>query len=217
MRDFTVKEILKHQVAPALGCTEPVAIALGAAAAASLLEGGPIDALNVWVDGNIFKNGFSVAIPAGEGLSGIDTSSALGAVGGDPTLGLEVLASIDDEAVKVALALLKAGKVTIEIMEERGLYIRTQVVSGEDTAESVIKGLHDHIVSLSKNGVEITDSPFSASPWGKAGPLVTTRWKPGSRVSPWRKSSTLPMPLTPKTWSSSKRASTSTCVLPNTD
>jgi L-cysteine desulfidase len=169
MRDFTVKEILKHQVAPALGCTEPVAIALGAAAAASLLDGGPIDALNVWVDANIFKNGFSVAIPAGEGLSGIDTSSALGAVGGDPALGLEVLGSIDDEAVKAALALLKAGKVSIEIMEERGLYIRTQVVSGKDTAESVIKGLHDHIVSLSKNGVEITDSPLLCELVGEGG------------------------------------------------
>lgn len=164
MRKFTVKEILKHQVAPALGCTEPVAIALGAAAAASLLDGGPMEAVSVWVDRNIFKNGFSVAIPAGDGLSGIDTASALGAVGGDPELGLEVLRSIEEADVKAAQDLVKRGKVSVKIIEEHGLSIRTRVTAGGETAESLITGRHDHIAALSKNGEAVTDSPLLGEP-----------------------------------------------------
>ena len=66
---FNVKDILKMEVAPALGCTEPVAVALSAAAAASLVapveDGGrkSFSALEVWVDPNIYKNGFAVANP----------------------------------------------------------------------------------------------------------------------------------------------------------
>jgi len=60
---FTVKDILRMEVAPALGCTEPSAIALGAAAAASLLAGEQIDSIEVWVDANIYKNSVAVSIP----------------------------------------------------------------------------------------------------------------------------------------------------------
>ena len=84
---YTVKEILKMQVAPALGCTEPVAIALGAAAAASLLRGDAgdtIDSIEIWVDPNIYKNGLAVSIPGTDGLSGLDTAAALGALGAIP-------------------------------------------------------------------------------------------------------------------------------------
>ena len=57
---FTVKDILKTEVALALGCTEPVAIALSSAAAASLLPGAEIVSIQVWVDPNIYKNGIAV-------------------------------------------------------------------------------------------------------------------------------------------------------------
>ncbi|MBU4605128.1 MAG: serine dehydratase subunit alpha family protein, partial [Proteobacteria bacterium] len=87
---FTVKEILKMEVAPALGCTEPVAIALAAAAASSLLPQRGFDRLDLWVDPNIYKNGIAVSIPGTGGLSGLDMAAALGALGGDPTLSMEV-------------------------------------------------------------------------------------------------------------------------------
>lgn len=76
---YTVKDILKIQVAPALGCTEPVAIALGAAAAVSLIPSQEIDHIEIWVDPNIYKNGLAVSIPGTDGLSGLDMASALGA------------------------------------------------------------------------------------------------------------------------------------------
>ena len=66
------------EVAPALGCTEPVAIALGAAAAAALLKD-TVTRIDVAVDPNIYKNGLAVSIPGTDGLCGLDTAAAIGA------------------------------------------------------------------------------------------------------------------------------------------
>jgi L-cysteine desulfidase len=107
---FSVKDILTIQVAPALGCTEPVAIALGAAAAVSLLPDKRVDAIEIWVDPNIYKNGLAVSIPGTDGLSGLDMASALGAFGGDPAKRLEVLDSVDEAAVSAAKKLIDAQR-----------------------------------------------------------------------------------------------------------
>ena len=98
---YTAKDILRLEVAPALGCTEPVAIALASAAAASLLDEREIDGLDIWVDPNIYKNGMAVAIPGTSGLSGLGMAGALGALAGDPNLKLEVLAPIEETVVEV--------------------------------------------------------------------------------------------------------------------
>ena len=112
---FSIKDILNLEVAPALGCTEPVAIALGAAAAAALLGSAAPDGIEVWVDPNIYKNGMAVSIPGTGGLCGLDKAAALGAVGGDPLMKLEVLEPIDDQAVQAALKLITAGKVKVVV------------------------------------------------------------------------------------------------------
>ncbi len=153
---FTVKDTLSMEVAPALGCTEPVAIALGAAAAAKLLPSRRPERIDIWVDPNIYKNGMAVAIPGTGGLSGLDTAAAVGAFGGDPSRRLEVLASVDGEALSRARRLVEEGGVRVHLLEDRrGLYIRTRVEGGKATAESVIEGLHDNIVALRRNGEDI--------------------------------------------------------------
>jgi L-cysteine desulfidase len=158
---YTVKNILKMEVAPALGCTEPVAIALGAAAARALLPDKTIGSIEVSVDPNIYKNGLAVTIPGTEGLVGLETAAAVGALGGDPALKLEVLEPIDDEVVAQARELIKSGKVKIKLLSERkGLYIKTRIKNGENTAESVIRDLHDNVVSLKINGQNVKDSPL---------------------------------------------------------
>ncbi len=158
---FTVKDILRLEVAPALGCTEPVAIALGAAAAASLLQGQQIESIEIWVDPNIYKNGVAVSIPGTPGLSGLDTAGALGALAGDPGLKLEVLEPIDDEDVARAQAFLQENRVKVNLISDRkGILIRTIIQSKDDTAESVIQDLHDNIVSLTLNDSEVSDSPL---------------------------------------------------------
>jgi len=156
---FTVKDILKMEVAPALGCTEPVAIALGAAAAWSLMPGDTVDSLEVWVDPNIYKNGMAVSIPGTGGLCGLEMAAAIGAAGGDPELKLEVLEPVDDGAVRVAKSLVNQGKIQINILfEAKGLYIKTIIQSADHKAESVIEKLHDNIVSLAIDDKPVTDS-----------------------------------------------------------
>ncbi|BBO67787.1 UPF0597 protein [Desulfosarcina alkanivorans] len=169
---YTVKDILRIQVAPALGCTEPVAIALGAAAAVSLLSEKQIDDIEIWVDPNIYKNGLAVSIPGTGGLSGLDMASALGAFGGDAGLRLEVLDTVDEAAVSAARQIVDAGRVKVNLLRDQvGLLIRTVVRGCGQVAESVITGLHDNIVSLTLDGEAITDSdllPISESSDGKS-------------------------------------------------
>jgi len=160
-RSFTLKDILEIEVAPALGCTEPVAISLGAAAAASLVPSIGIDRIEVWVDPNIYKNGMAVSIPGTPGLSGLDMASALGAFGGDPGLSMEVLDVVGEEAVRKARDFVRESRVTVNLLAEKaGLYIRTAVYAGDATAESVIVGLHNNVVSLSLNGTPVVHSPL---------------------------------------------------------
>lgn len=144
---FRVKDVLKAEVAHALGCTEPVAIALAAAAAASLVPGEPITALEIWVDPNIYKNGVAVAIPGTQGLNGLDLAGALGALGGDPTRRLEVLATIDKTVVVKARELIDGKKVSVKLLEDQqGIYVKTILRSHDKTAEAIIETLHDNIV-----------------------------------------------------------------------
>jgi L-cysteine desulfidase len=158
---YTVKDILRLEVAPALGCTEPVAIALGAAAAASLLGGEEIQNIDIRVDPNIYKNGVAVAIPGTPGLCGIDLAAAIGAIGGDPLRGLEALDPVDDSVVSKAVELVKNDQVTVELLSDRkGLYIETTVKSDANTAESMIQVMHDNITALKLNGKPVEESPL---------------------------------------------------------
>lgn len=157
---FTVKDVLKLQVAPALGCTEPVAIALGAAAAMSLLPGDDFDSIELALDPNVYKNALAVSIPGTGGHSGLDMAAALGAFGGDSALRLEVLQSVTEEDVRRAEAAQKAKKVKVTLLKERhGLYVSNIITQGDNVAESIIEGLHDNIVSLKLNGKDV-DSPL---------------------------------------------------------
>lgn len=158
---FTAKDILQMQVAPALGCTEPVAIALGAAAAASLFEDkNQIDAIEIWLDPNIYKNGLGVIIPGTRGMIGLDTSAVLGALAGDPNLGLEVLEPVNDSTVEKAKLFLEEKEVVVNLREEQGLYIRCVLKGAENTAESLITQIHSNIVELKYNDKIISDSPL---------------------------------------------------------
>lgn len=158
---FTVKDILRLEVAPALGCTEPVAIALGAAAAASLLPGEKIRSIEVRVDPNIYKNGVAVAIPGTPGLCGIDLAAAIGAIGGDPQRGLEVLEPVDDVVVASAVQLVKSDRVAVKLLSDRqGLRIESVVKSQSNESQSVIEGLHDHITALKLNGKPAGPNPL---------------------------------------------------------
>jgi L-cysteine desulfidase len=158
---FTIKDVLSMEVAPALGCTEPSAIALAAAAAASLLSNEAPEQIQLWVDPNIYKNAFAVSIPGADGESGLGLAAALGAVGGDPTLGLEVLETIDSEGLAKARKLVREGAVEVNLLgDHKGLYVRVSVASQSQTAQSVIEGVHDNITSMALNGKDLGNHQF---------------------------------------------------------
>lgn len=155
---FSVKDILQMEVTPALGCTEPAAIALATAAAASLLKGKDIDRIELWVDPNIYKNGTAVAIPGTDGMTGLDVAAGVGAFGGNPHLGLEVLNTVDQNSIDKTKVLIASQGVEIHLFEETGLHVKAAISSGSDLAIGEIMDLHNNIICLSLNDKEITDS-----------------------------------------------------------
>ena len=168
---FTLKNILHNKAKallhletdPGLGCTEPAAIGLSAAAAVALLKEKTIESIEVITDPNIYKNAMGVIIPGSEGQSGIPLAAAMGAVAGDPEDRLQVFSTIDKQGLEKAESLLRAGKVSAEIKEgQAGLYIRTVIKAGGHTVEAVISGRHDHIESLSVDGESQKDHPLLA-------------------------------------------------------
>ena len=158
-RSYTIKELLRTEVAPALGCTEPIAIALATAAAASLISEDTIERIEIWVDPNIYKNGIAVAIPGTQGLTGLDLAAAIGAMGGEPERGLEVLEPITEDAVDAAQVLVASGRVTVNLLQDQqGLYIRARVAGNGNSATCIIRDYHDNIVSLELNDSTVRDS-----------------------------------------------------------
>lgn len=179
---FTVKDILQMEVTPALGCTEPAAIALGAAAASSLLAGKEIDHIELWTDPNIYKNGMAVAIPGTNAMTGINVAAGVGAFGGDPSLGLEVLNTVNQDAIDKTKALIDKKGVEVHLFEESALHIKTVITSGNDQAASEIKELHNNIISLSLNGSEVTDSDLlskTVSGSGRSAMSLLEEWLTG--------------------------------------
>lgn len=158
---YTVKDILKLEVAPALGCTEPVAIALSTAAAASLFPDRQIDTIECWIDANIYKNGFAVSIPGTEGEAGMDLAAALGAVAGDPALKLEALRPLTADDVRAAKKIIEEKRITIHLLEDKStIYVRSRLTRKGREAEAVITDLHDNITSLKLDGKEIKKHPL---------------------------------------------------------
>jgi len=161
MSSFSLKDILSMEVAPALGCTEPSAIALAAAAAQSVLPSKRPETIEIWVDPNIYKNAFAVSIPGTGGQSGLGLAAALGVFAGDPTLGLEVLETVNDDALEKAKLLIGEDRVRTNLLSDhKGLFVRATVSSSGHTAEAVIEDVHDNITRLSLDGSNLSDHPL---------------------------------------------------------
>lgn len=104
---------LREGVKPAVGCTEPISLALATAKATALL-GEPVVRVEAWVSPNLMKNGMGVTVP-GTGMAGLPIAAALGATGGDPEAGLEVLLKASAEAIAQAKTLVSGGCVTVGV------------------------------------------------------------------------------------------------------
>ncbi|MCP1630098.1 L-cysteine desulfidase [Citrobacter amalonaticus] len=148
---------VEEEVKPALGCTEPVSLALAAAVAASELYGA-VERIDAWVSPNLMKNGLGVTVP-GTGMVGLPIAAALGAIGGNANAGLEVLKDASAQAIADAKAMLKAGKVSVMLQQpcDDILFSRAKVYSHDGWACVTIVGGHTHIVRIETHtGVKFT-------------------------------------------------------------
>jgi L-cysteine desulfidase len=144
--------LLNTELQPALGCTEPIAIAYAAAKAREVLGVMP-KKISVSCSGNIVKNVQGVVVPNSEGLRGIDVAAILGTVGGNATSGLEVLKDIKGEDVQKTRELLKEGFCTCLLSaNESSLFIRVFAINGVDSAAVEITGHHTNITLIERNG-----------------------------------------------------------------
>ena len=171
-RQAEIIELIRKEVKPALGCTEPIAVALATAKAMEIAEEKCMIedpswrytsdyGLNVEVSGNILKNGMGVGIP-GTGMVGLHIAAALGAVCGKSSYGLEVLHDLDEKSIGHAKELVEAKAVNIGLAEtDHKLYVKVSAVVGEHCAAVVIQDNHDSIVETSFDGCVLSSSQAS--------------------------------------------------------
>lgn len=148
-------EILSSELIPALGCTEPIAIAYAAAKVRETLGCMP-ESIHVDCSGNIIKNVKGVTVPNSGGLKGIDVAAVLGVVGGAADKQLEVLNSVTEEDIEKTKELVAENYCTCGIVEgEENLDIIAEAKAGNESALVEIKTYHTNIVRIEKNGETI--------------------------------------------------------------
>lgn len=144
--------ILKHELVPALGCTEPIAIAYAAAKARQILGDFP-DAIEMQLSGNIIKNVKGVTVPNSGSMKGIDAAAVLGIVGGNADKALEVLEEIRPEHIEKTKELTSRHICSCTLAEGvSNLYIAAKVTKGEHYAEVTIVDQHTNITRIVKDG-----------------------------------------------------------------
>lgn len=163
---------VQEEVKPALGCTEPISLALAAAVAASELRGA-VERIDAWVSPNLMKNGLGVTVP-GTGMVGLPIAAALGALGGNANAGLEVLKDASAQAIADAKAMLEAGKVSVMLQQpcDDILFSRAKVYSHDGWACVTIVGGHTHIVRIETHTGVTFSQQANASGEAQESPLA---------------------------------------------
>lgn len=164
----TRKEIISlinREVVPAIGCTEPVAVALCVAKAKELLGELP-QHIELYLSGNILKNAMGVGIP-GTGMIGLPIAIALGALVGKSEYGLEVLKDVCPEAVEKGKEYIKEGRISIKLSEDApsNLHIDVRATGeGESSSRAVISKSHTGFVLLQQGDNILLDTMSDSSP-----------------------------------------------------
>ena len=166
--------LINREVVPAIGCTEPIAVALCTARAAELLDAQP-EKIEVRLSANILKNAMGVGIP-GTGMIGLPIAVALGALVGRSEYQLEVLRDVTPEAVGRGARSLDEKRVCISLKEDisEKLYIEVEASAGERRAVAVIAGGHTAFVYLERDGEVLLDKRTASVAEEEAGEVPLT-------------------------------------------
>ncbi len=149
-------EILKKELVPAMGCTEPIALAFAAAKAKEVLGEMP-ERLEVLVSPGILKNGMGVGIP-GTGMIGLEIAAAIGAIGGDASKELNVLENIKTEDVSLSQQMVDEKKVKVSVkMGTAAVYIEVKAICKDSFSRVIIEEKHNQIIYIEKNDDVIFD------------------------------------------------------------
>lgn len=155
-------ELIKREVVPAIGCTEPMAVALASAKASEVLGKTP-QRIEVFLSANVLKNAMGVGIP-GTGMIGLPIAIALGALIGKSAYGLEVLRDVDSESLTNGKALIEKKCIQISLKEQVDkLYIEVICHYEEEFAKVIITKEHTHIVYIEKNNNVLLDQQIDDS------------------------------------------------------
>ena len=155
-RDAIIR-LVKREVVPAIGCTEPIAVALCVSKAAQLLGKEP-EKIEVLLSANILKNAMGVGIP-GTDMIGLPIAVALGALAGNPDYQLEVLKDITPADVERGKQFIAENRIDIKLKEDitEKLYIEIHVSAGSDKAAAIIAGGHTTFVYEEQMGQVLLD------------------------------------------------------------
>ncbi|MBR6528193.1 MAG: serine dehydratase subunit alpha family protein, partial [Lachnospiraceae bacterium] len=156
-------QILKNELIPAMGCTEPIALAYAAATAREVLNEMPIR-VRILVSGNIIKNVKSVIVPNTGGMKGIPAAAAAGIVAGDASRRLEVLSRVTEEQQAQMKAYLDATPIEVEPVERGHIFdIEVRVYSENHKVAVRIVDFHTNIVTIRMDGKELPVEPQSCA------------------------------------------------------
>lgn len=144
-------QILKLELVPALGCTEPISVAYASAKAREILSCMP-EHIELYCSGNIIKNTKSVTVPNSGGMRGIEAAAVLGAVGGDSSSKLEVLERITPADISLARKLLSSSFCSCQLQKNAPpLYIRVEMRGGGHLAKVAVANDHTKIILMEKD------------------------------------------------------------------
>lgn len=149
MADF--KELIRKELIPAMGCTEPIAIAYAAAKAREILGSIPTK-ITANLSSNIIKNANSVTVPSTNGRKGIEISVVAGMLLGDANKELEVLADIDKSKLDLCDKFIDEGLVTVNLQANKvGLYIQIILENDTESSSVTIEDSHTNIIEIKKS------------------------------------------------------------------
>ena len=156
-------DLIHQEVVPAIGCTEPIAVALCVAKATETLGTNP-EKINVLLSANILKNAMGVGIP-GTGMIGLPIAIALGALIGKSEYQLEVLKDSTPDVVEEGKRFIEEKRIHISLKEniEEKLYIEVCCEAGDDKATAVIAGGHTTFIYIERNGEVLFQKQHTAS------------------------------------------------------
>ncbi len=151
LRDVIITT-LKNEVLPAMGCTEPVAVALACAKAREIHDNNEMDKIEVLVSPNIYKNGLGVGVPNTKEV-GLSIAGALGIVGGTSEKSLSVLEDMREHHLEEAHILLATGKFILGIKDTtEKIYVEVNISSKYNNSKIIIEGKHNLFTHIEKNG-----------------------------------------------------------------